>query len=76
MIIGMLLMFILFFAVALPLFVTMQNTNSSNVVATNIEEEKRQERIYLINMTTQKIGNLEYIKQLTIKKIVIYVHCF
>ena len=67
MVIGMLLMFILIFAVAIPLFLTMQDTNSSTVVATNIEEEKRQERIYLINMTTQNISEVEYINQLTIK---------
>jgi hypothetical protein len=67
MVIGVFILFIIILGVAITQLITLQGNDSSAMTALTIEENRRQERISLVSLTIEKIGNLDYIKNITVK---------
>jgi Tfp pilus assembly protein PilV len=67
MVIGVLILFMIILGVAIAQLITLQRYDSSTMTALTVEEERRQERISLVNLTTESIGGSDYIDQITVK---------
>jgi len=67
MVIGVLFMFIIILAVTASQFKALQDYNSTAEAASRIEEDRLQEKLYIIGLTNRTAGESVYIENVTVK---------